>query len=149
MLSLGCERAAELVIGIRYIQCAAPTVLNQARAVATTLATEVSNACYVVKVADPMSDFHDPPLPFLSTWPHFSTQGFKILLYIIATPLANSHDRGFPYTFGAAAWREQASIPWWRMDFLGLVLASSRRRDLAALHPFRGMFGATVLQSCI
>jgi dolichol-phosphate mannosyltransferase len=88
------------------------------------LATEVAKRVLGVKVNDPMSGFfmirRDS---FEQLAPQLSTQGFKILLDIIATARGELRTKEVPYTFGARQHGESKLDSMVALDFLGLVLA--------------------------
>ena len=77
---------AELVVGSRYIEGGSADSFNKQRAGASQLATGVARRVLKVEVADPMSGFFMIRRDrFEELAPQLSTQGFKILLDLIAT----------------------------------------------------------------
>ena len=108
--------AADLVVGSRYIEGGSADSFNKQRAGASALATELAKRVLRVKIADPMSGFFMIRRDrFEQLAPQLSTQGFKILLDIVATARGDLRVVEIPYTLRlAAAWREQARIRWWR-----------------------------------
>lgn len=124
MVSLLQSGAAELVVGSRYIEGGSADSFNKQRAGASALATEVAKRVLGVEVADPMSGFfmirRDS---FERLAPQLSTQGFKILLDIIATARGELRTIEVPFTFGSRQHGESKLDSMVALDFLGLVLA--------------------------
>jgi dolichol-phosphate mannosyltransferase len=86
MLALLQSGEAELVIGSRYIEGGSADSFDKQRAGISTAATEIAKRTLGVKVTDPMSGFFAIRRDrFEKLAPDLSTQGFKILLDIIAT----------------------------------------------------------------
>src|SRR6202790_2040676 len=124
MLALLQGDAADLVIGSRYIAGGSADSFNKQRAGASALATEVAKRVLRVKIADPMSGFFMIRRDrFEQLAPQLSTQGFKILLDIVATSRGDLRVQEIPYTFGARLHGESKLDSMVAMDFLGLVLA--------------------------
>src|SRR3954451_19663438 len=102
MLELLQAGHADLLIGSRYIAGGSAESFNKQRAGASALATEVAKRVLRVKIADPMSGFFMMRRDrFEELAPQLSTQGFKILLDIVATARGNLRVKEIPYTFGA------------------------------------------------
>jgi dolichol-phosphate mannosyltransferase len=115
---------AELVVGSRYIEGGSADSFNKHRAGASALATEVAKRVLRVKIADPMSGFFMIRRDrFEQLAPQLSTQGFKILLDIVATTRGNLRVKEIPYTFGSRLHGESKLDSMVALDFLGLVLA--------------------------
>ena len=110
MLALLQGGEADLVVGSRYIEGGSADSFNKQRAGASALATEVAKRVLRVEIADPMSGFFMIRRDrFEQLAPQLSTQGFKILLDIVATAHGELRIKEIPYTLRlAAAWREQA-----------------------------------------
>jgi dolichol-phosphate mannosyltransferase len=124
MLSLLQSGQAELVIGSRYIEGGSADSFNRQRAGASALATEVAKRVLGVKVADPMSGFFMIRRDrFEQLAPELSTQGFKILLDVIATAHGELRTVEVPFTFGSRLHGESKLDSMVALDFLGLVLA--------------------------
>src|SRR5215212_4579450 len=86
MVALLRSGEAELVVGSRYIEGGSADSFNKQRAGASQLATEVARRVLKVEVADPMSGFFMIRRDrFEQLAPELSTQGFKILLDLVAT----------------------------------------------------------------
>ena len=124
MVELLRSGKAELVVGSRYIEGGSADSFNKQRAGASQLATEVARRVLKVEVADPMSGFfmicRDR---FEQLAPELSTQGFKILLDVIATAQGKLRAIEIPYTFGSRQHGESKLDSMVALDFLGLVLA--------------------------
>ena len=110
MLALLQSGEADLVVGSRYVEGGSADSFNRQRAGASALATEVAKRVLRVKIADPMSGFFMIRRDrFEQLAPQLSTQGFKILLDIVATARGNLQGQGNSLQLRfAAAWREQA-----------------------------------------
>jgi dolichol-phosphate mannosyltransferase len=124
MLALLQAGKAELVVGSRYVEGGSAASFNKQRADASALATEVAKRVLRVSIADPMSGFfmicRDR---FEQLAPQLSTQGFKILLDIVATAGGELRTVEIPYSFGARLHGESKLDSMVALDFLGLVLA--------------------------
>jgi len=124
MLALLQGGEADLVVGSRYIAGGSAESFNRQRAGASALATEVAKRVLRVKIADPMSGFFMIRSDrFEQLAPQLSTQGFKILLDIVATARGELRVKEIPYTFGARLHGESKLDSTVALDFLGLVLA--------------------------
>jgi dolichol-phosphate mannosyltransferase len=124
MVGLLQRGEAELVVGSRYIEGGSADSFDKGRAGASQLATEVARRVLKVAIADPMSGFfmirRDK---FEQLAPRLSTQGFKILLDIVATAGGNLRTVEVPFTFGSRQHGESKLDSMVALDFLGLVLA--------------------------
>src|SRR6266404_4006039 len=124
MLALLQGGEADLVVGSRYIAGGSADSFDKQRAGASALATEVAKRVLRVKIADPMSGFFMIRRDcFEQLAPQLSTQGFKILLDIVATARGNLRVVEIPYTFGSRLHGESKLDSMVALDFLGLVLA--------------------------
>jgi dolichol-phosphate mannosyltransferase len=124
MLGLLESGAAELVIGSRYIAGGSADSFNQQRLGASMFATAVAQRVLRVKIADPMSGFFMIRRDrFEQLAPQLSTQGFKILLDVVATARGDLRIVEVPYTFGSRVHGESKLDSMVALDFLGLVLA--------------------------
>jgi dolichol-phosphate mannosyltransferase len=124
MLALLEAGAADLVVGSRYIEGGSADSFDKQRAGASQLATEVARRVLRVKIADPMSGFFMIRRDrFEQLAPQLSTQGFKILLDIVATARGELRVKEIPYTFGSRLHGESKLDSMVALDFLGLVLA--------------------------
>jgi dolichol-phosphate mannosyltransferase len=124
MLALLQSGQAELVVGSRYVEGGSADSFNKQRASASALATEVAKRVLQVSIADPMSGFFMIRRDrFEQLAPQLSTQGFKILLDIVATAHGELRTVEVPYTFGSRLYGESKLDSMVALDFLGLVLA--------------------------
>ena len=124
MLGLIENGAAELVIGSRYVEGGSADSFNQQRLGASKFATAVAQRVLRVKIADPMSGFFMIRRDrFEQLAPRLSTQGFKILLDVVATAEGDLRVIEVPYTFGSRLHGESKLDSMVALDFLGLVLA--------------------------
>ena len=133
MLGLLESGAADLVIGSRYIEGGSADSFNQKRLGASKFATAVAQKVLRVDIADPMSGFFMIRRDrFEQLAPQLSTQGFKILLDVVATARGDIRVVEVPYTFGARLSGESKLDSMVALDFLGLVLAKLTN-DLVSL----------------
>jgi len=124
MLALLESGAAELVVGSRYIEGGSADSFDRSRAGASALATEVAKRALGVGIADPMSGFFMIRRDrFEELAPKLSTQGFKILLDIVATAHGQLKTVEIPFSFGTRLHGESKLDSMVALDFLGLVLA--------------------------
>src|SRR4030088_2863565 len=102
MLALLQGGEADLVVGSRYVEGGSADSFDKQRAGASALATEVAKRVLRVKIADPMSGFFMIRRDrFEQLAPQLSTQGFKILLDIVATARGDLRIKEIPYAFGS------------------------------------------------
>jgi dolichol-phosphate mannosyltransferase len=133
MLGLLQGGAADLVVGSRYIEGGSADSFDRQRAGASQLATEVAKRVLRVKIKDPMSGFFMIRRDrFEQLAPQLSTQGFKILLDIVATARGELRVVEVPFTFGSRLHGESKLDSMVALDFLGLVLAKLTR-DVVSL----------------
>jgi dolichol-phosphate mannosyltransferase len=124
MLALLQSGEADLVVGSRYIEGGSADSFNSKRAGFSQLATEVAKRVLRVKIADPMSGFFMIRRDrFELIAPQLSTQGFKILLDIVASAHGELRIKEIPFTFGTRLHGESKLDSMVALDFLGLVLA--------------------------
>jgi dolichol-phosphate mannosyltransferase len=124
MLALLQGGEADLVVGSRYIEGGSADSFDKQRAGASMLATQVAKRVLRVEIADPMSGFFMIRRDrFEQLAPQLSTQGFKILLDIVATARGSLRIKEIPYTFGSRLHGESKLDSMVALDFLGLVLA--------------------------
>src|SRR5712671_1614738 len=124
MLALLQDGEADLVVGSRYVAGGSADSFNRQRAGASALATEVAKRVLRIKIADPMSGFFMIRSDrFEQLAPQLSTQGFKILLDIVATARGELRIKEIPYSFGSRLHGESKLDSMVALDFLGLVLA--------------------------
>ena len=124
MLSLLQSGEAELVVGSRYIEGGSAASFDSQRAGASAFATEIARRVLRVSIADPMSGFFMIRRDrFEALAPQLSTQGFKILLDVVATAHGELKAVEIPYSFGSRLHGESKLDSMVALDFLGLVLA--------------------------
>lgn len=146
MVSLLRSGEAELVVGSRYIEGGSADSFNKQRAGASQLATEVARRALKVEVADPMSGFFMIRRDrFEQLAPQLSTQGFKILLDIVATAQGKLKTVEIPYTFGSRQHGESKLDSMVALDFLGLVLAKLTHDVVSLRFLLFAMVGGTGL----
>jgi dolichol-phosphate mannosyltransferase len=146
MLALLQSGQAELVVGSRYIEGGSADSFNRQRAGASALATEVAKRLLRVNIADPMSGFFMIRRDrFEQLAPQLSTQGFKILLDIIATARGKLRAVEVPYSFGARLHGRSKLDSTVAMDFLGLVLAKLTHDVVSLRFLMFAMVGGTGL----
>ena len=146
MLSLLQNGEAELVIGSRYVEGGSADSFNRHRAGASALATEVAKRVLGVRVADPMSGFFMVRRDrFEQLAPELSTQGFKILLDVIATAHGKLRTVEVPYAFGSRLHGESKLDSMVALDFVGLVLAKFTRDVISLRFLLFAMVGGTGL----
>src|SRR5882762_6167666 len=143
MVALLRSGEAELVVGSRYIEGGSADSFNKSRAGASQVATEVARRVLKVEVADPMSGFFMIRRDrFEQLAPQLSTQGFKILLDVIATAQGKLRAIEIPYTFGSRQHGESKLDSMVALDFLGLVLAKLTNDVVSLRFLMFGMVGA-------
>jgi len=146
MLSLLQSGDADLVIGSRYVEGGSADSFNRHRAGASALATEVAKRVLGVRVADPMSGFFMVRRDrFEQLAPELSTQGFKILLDVIATAHGKLRTVEVPYAFGSRLHGESKLDSMVALDFVGLVLAKFTRDVISLRFLLFAMVGGTGL----
>jgi dolichol-phosphate mannosyltransferase len=124
MLALLRGGEFDLVIGSRYIEGGSADSFDRQRAGASAFATGLARRVLRVKIADPMSGFFMIRRDrFERLAPQLSTQGFKILLDIVATAGGHLRIKEIPYNFAARLHGESKLDSIGALDFLGLVLA--------------------------
>ncbi|MGB8399240.1 glycosyltransferase [Bradyrhizobium sp.] len=146
MVALLASGEVELVVGSRYIEGGSADSFNKQRAGASALATEVARRVLRVEIKDPMSGFFMIRRDrFEQLAPQLSTQGFKILLDIVATAHGELRTVEIPYAFGARQHGESKLDSMVALDFLGLVLAKLTNDIISLRFILFGMVGATGL----
>ena len=133
MLGLLQSGEFDLVVGSRYIEGGSADSFNRQRAGVSVLATGVAKRVLQVEIADPMSGFFMIRRDrFEELAPQLSTQGFKILLDVVATARGTLRAKEIPYTFGSRLHGESKLDSMVALDFVGLVLAKLTR-DVVSL----------------
>jgi dolichol-phosphate mannosyltransferase len=146
MLTLLRSGQADLVIGSRYIEGGSAESFDRGRAGASALATEVAKRALQVAIADPMSGFFMIRCDrFEQLAPELSTQGFKILLDIVASSHGKLKTVEIPYAFGRRLHGESKLDSMVALDFLGLVLAKFTNDAISLRFLLFAMVGGTGL----
>jgi dolichol-phosphate mannosyltransferase len=146
MLALLQSGQAELVVGSRYVAGGSADSFDKQRAGASALATEVAKRVLRVRIADPMSGFFMIRRDrFEQLAPQLSTQGFKILLDIVATARGELRMVEVPYSFGSRLHGQSKLDSAVALDFLGLVLAKLTRDVVSLRFLLFAMVGGTGL----
>jgi dolichol-phosphate mannosyltransferase len=146
MLSLLQGGQAELVVGSRYIEGGSADSFDKSRAGASAFATSIARRVLGVSIADPMSGFFMIRADrFEEVAPKLSTQGFKILLDIVATAEGKLKTVEIPFTFGSRLHGESKLDSMVALDFLGLVLAKFTNDVISLRFLLFAMVGGTGL----
>lgn len=124
MLGLLESNAADLVVGSRYIEGGSADSFDRQRAGISAFATALARRVLKVEIADPMSGFFMIRRDrFEQLAPQLSTQGFKILLDVVASAQGGLRIVEIPFKFGSRLHGESKLDTMVALDFLGLVLA--------------------------
>jgi dolichol-phosphate mannosyltransferase len=143
MVALLQSGEAELVVGSRYIEGGSADSFDKQRAGASAFATEIARRVLRVEIKDPMSGFFMIRRDrFEQLAPQLSTQGFKILLDIVATAQGKLRTIEIPFTFGTRQHGESKLDSMVALDFLGLVLAKFTGDVVSLRFLMFGMVGA-------
>jgi dolichol-phosphate mannosyltransferase len=143
MVALLQKGEAELVVGSRYILGGSADSFDKQRAGASVLATEMARRALRVEIKDPMSGFFMIRRDrFEQLAPQLSTQGFKILLDIVATAKGKLRTIEIPYSFGSRQHGESKLDSMVALDFLGLVLAKLTNDVVSLRFLLFGMVGS-------
>jgi dolichol-phosphate mannosyltransferase len=128
MLSHLVDGSADLAVGSRYVDGGSAGSFNRTRAGFSTAATVVAKRLLGIEIADPMSGFFMIRRDrFEELAPSLSTQGFKILLDIVATAHGRLRTVEVPFVFGTRQHGESKLDSMVALDFFGLVLAKMTR----------------------
>ncbi|WP_456640235.1 glycosyltransferase family 2 protein [Bradyrhizobium sp. USDA 10063] len=143
MVELLRSGQADLVLGSRYIEGYRAEGFNKQRAGASAFATEIARRLLRVDIADPMSGFFAIRRDrFEELAPNLSTQGFKILLDVVATAQGKLRTVEIPYTFGSRQHGESKLDSMVALDFLGLVLAKLTNDVISLRFVLFGLVGS-------
>jgi dolichol-phosphate mannosyltransferase len=146
MLALLQGGQAELVVGSRYVEGGSADSFDKKRAGFSVFATGIAKRVLGVAVADPMSGFFMIRRDrFEQLAPKLSTQGFKILLDIVATAHGELKTVEVPFTFGSRLHGESKLDSMAALDFLGLVLAKFTNDVISLRFLLFAMVGGTGL----
>jgi dolichol-phosphate mannosyltransferase len=146
MLALLQSGQAELVVGSRYVEGGSAEGLNKQRAGFSSFATSIAKRVLGVAIADPMSGFFMVRRDrFEQLAPKLSTQGFKILLDVVATAHGELKTVEVPFSFGSRLHGESKLDSMVALDFLGLVLAKFTNDVISLRFLLFAMVGGTGL----
>ena len=146
MLALLQSGRAELVVGSRYVEGGSAEGLNKQRAGFSSFATSIAKRVLGVAIADPMSGFFMVRRDrFEQLAPKLSTQGFKILLDVVATAHGELKTVEVPFSFGTRLHGESKLNSMVALDFLGLVLAKFTNDVISLRFLLFAMVGGTGL----
>ena len=146
MLSLLMSGQAELVVGSRYVEGGSADSFDSKRAGFSVFATSIAKRVLGVGIADPMSGFFMIRRDrFEELAPKLSTQGFKILLDIVATAHGKLKTVEVPCTIGSRLHGESKLDSMVALDFLGLVLAKLTNDAVSLRFLMFAMVGGTGL----
>jgi dolichol-phosphate mannosyltransferase len=146
MLSLLQGGQADLVVGSRYVEGGSADSFDKQRAGFSAFATSIARRVLGVAIADPMSGFFMIRRDrFEQLAPQLSTQGFKILLDIVATAQGQLKTIEVPFTFGSRLHGESKLDSMVALDFLGLVLAKFTNDAVSLRFLLFAMVGCTGL----
>lgn len=124
MLGLVETGEADLVVGSRYVEGGSADSFDRQRLGLSVVATRIAQRLLRIDVADPMSGFFMIRRDrFEQLAPQLSTQGFKILLDVVATARGSLRIKEVPFTFGSRLHGESKLDSMVALDFVGLVLA--------------------------
>jgi len=146
MLALLQSGQAELVVGSRYVEGGSADSFDSKRAGFSAFATGFAKRMLGVAIADPMSGFFMVRRDkFEQLAPKLSTQGFKILLDVVATAHGELKTVEVPFTFGSRLHGESKLDSMVALDFLGLVLAKFTNDVISLRFLLFAMVGGTGL----
>jgi dolichol-phosphate mannosyltransferase len=132
MAELLRQQKADIVVGSRYLSAGNAGALGSMRSAASRLSTMLARRLLRVKITDPMSGFFMIRRElFESLAPALSTQGFKVLLDILATGRDAVRVVELPYNFGRRYSGKSKLDARIVLDYLGLLF-SKASGDLAS-----------------
>lgn len=115
---------ADLVVGSRFAAGGDVGEFSKTRLMGSRITTWLSQRVLKVSLSDPMSGFFMLRRAGLMPLVHsLSTQGFKILLDIVATARGRLRVAEVPFTFGTRAHGESKMDSMVVMDFMGLLIS--------------------------
>jgi dolichol-phosphate mannosyltransferase len=117
---------ADVVVGTRYSQGGGADTFSSERKWISRWATRLANKVLGLSLSDPLSGFFMLRREVVERIaPQLSTQGFKILLDIVATAGTSIHIAELPYQFGARYRGASKLDTRIALDYVGLLLAKS------------------------
>lgn len=124
---------ADVVVGTRYAQGGAADALSTGRRWISVLATRLANKVLGLELSDPLSGFFMLRRDVVEKFAReLSTQGFKILLDIVATAGKSLRLAELPYQFGPRHRGASKLDTRIALDYAGLLLAKATS-DLVSL----------------
>lgn len=146
MLEMLTSNSAEIVVGSRFAAGGDIGDLGKLRLAGSKVSNAVAQRLLHVKLSDPMSGFfmirRDQFMPLVHK---LSSQGFKILLDIMATARGRLRVAEVPFTFGTRAHGESKMDTMVVMDFLGLLISKATSDLLPVRFFFFILVGGTGL----
>jgi len=128
MLDALAQDKADIAVGTRFAGGGDTGDFGGARLAGSRLCTLAAQRLLHIHLSDPMSGFfmirRDKLMPLAH---RLSSQGFKILLDIMATARGRLRVAEIPYSFGMRAHGESKMDAMAVMDFLGLLVAKATR----------------------
>lgn len=126
MLDLLTQDKAEIVVGSRFAEGAGTGDFGKLRLAGSRVSNAVAQRLLRVPLSDPMSGFFMlRRAAFMQLVHRLSSQGFKILLDIMATARGRLRVAEVPFTFGTRAHGESKMDTMVVMDFLGLLISKA------------------------
>ncbi|WP_425050914.1 glycosyltransferase family 2 protein [Psychromarinibacter sp. S121] len=143
MLDLLRSGAADVAVGSRYVDGGGTGNWSEDRRRASELATRLARRMTGLALSDPMSGFFMLRTDVLrARAPRLSTQGYKLLLDLLATPGEPLKVQEIPYVFRARTRGESKMDSKVLIDFLELLLAKSLGRAVPVKFILFSMVGA-------
>jgi len=126
MLQLLRRDRANLVVATRYVAGGSAQAFSSQRARGSRLATNLAHHLLKLQLSDPMSGFFMFRRELVEKIaPKLSTQGFKILLDIVATAGGSLRITELPYTFRQLLYGESKLDAGAALEYLGLLFAKA------------------------
>ncbi|MFM9890238.1 MAG: glycosyltransferase [Rickettsiales bacterium] len=126
MLDLLQRDQAQLTIGSRYVAGGTTGEFSKVRLAGSKLSTFFSRTLLRLDISDPMSGFFMiRQEDFLPLAGKLSSQGFKILLDLLATARGSLRVVEVPFTFGTRVHGESKMDSMVVLDFLGLLVSKA------------------------
>jgi dolichol-phosphate mannosyltransferase len=142
MLSVLRGGQTDLVVGTRYAEGGSSEAFAAHRQQISLLATRMARSILGVRLTDPMSGFFMMRRDaFDALAPKLSTQGFKLLLDIVATADEDLRTAELPYEFRERQHGESKLDARVAFDFVGLVLAKATNDVVSLRFVFFSLVG--------
>jgi dolichol-phosphate mannosyltransferase len=143
MLAALREKGADLVVGSRYLPIRNPVTFSKRRLAVSVFSNYLARSLLRIGLTDVMSGFfmiRRKPLEALA--PALSSQGFKILLDIVATARGKLNVVELPYSFGERIHGTSKTSPLIAAEFFGLILAKVTRDTISLRFASFALVGA-------